>query len=175
MIFKKQIMKQLLFSLLVISASLVNAQAPKFGYLNSQELILSLPEMKNADMLLKTMQDSLLQKGEQMVVVFEGEYKAYMAEANGGTLSKVQMQKKEEVLVAKQEDIKKYETEIQQKLAAKREALYKPVLDKVKMEIEKAGKDGGYTMIFDTSGGMILHAVESENLMEMMKTKLGVK
>ncbi|MBK6664614.1 MAG: OmpH family outer membrane protein [Saprospiraceae bacterium] len=84
------------------------------------------------------------------------------------------MQQKEEVLVAKQNDIKKYETEIQQKVGAKREELYKPVLDKVKAEIEKLGKEGGYTMIFDSSAGMILHAAETENLMPVLKAKLGV-
>jgi len=97
-----------------------------------------------------------------------------MTEASGGTLSKVQMQQKEEVLVAKQEDLKKYEAEIQQKVAAKREELYKPIIDKVKAEIEKLGKEGGYTMIFDSSIGMILHAAESENLMPVLKTRLGI-
>ena len=88
--------------------------------------------------------------------------------------TKVQMQQKEEVLVAKQDEIKKYEAEIQQKVGLKREELYKPILDKVKAEIEKLGKEGGYTMIFDSSAGMILHAADSENLMTLLKSKLGV-
>ena len=48
------------------------------------------------------------------------------------------------------------------------------VAGEVKAEIEKLGKDGGYTMIFDSSAGMILHAAESENLMTTLKSKLGV-
>ena len=135
---------------------------------------MSMPELKIADIQLQALQNDLLSKGEEMVVKFEAEYKTYMSETNSGTLSKIQMTQKEEALVAKQEEIKKFEAEIQDKLGMKREELYKPILDKVKSEIEKLGKEGAYTMIFDSSGGMILHASDSEDLMTIMKTRLGV-
>ncbi|MCZ2100554.1 MAG: OmpH family outer membrane protein [Chitinophagales bacterium] len=156
---------------LFMSGSL-NAQ--KFGYVNSQELLSNMPEMKLADNELQKLQNELVAKGEEMVIKFEAEYKKYMAEANSGTLSKVQMQQKEETLVAQQEEIKKYEGEIQQQLAKKRDDLYKPVIDRVKTEIEKLGVEGGYTMIFDASAGMILHAAESEDLMPILMQKLGI-
>jgi outer membrane protein len=157
-----------------ILLSTTAVQAQKFGYLNTQELLVNMPELKIADIQLDAMQKDLVAKGEEMVVRFETEYKAYMAEANNGTLSKVQMQQKEEALVKKQEELKAYEGEIQTKLEAKRQELYKPILDKVKMEIEKVGKEGNYTMIFDTAQGMILHAAESENLLPLLKSRLGI-
>ena len=152
----------------------LSLNAQKFGYVNTQELLANMPNMKLADNELQKLQNDLVTKGEEMVIKFEAEYKKYMAEANSGTLSKVQMQQKEEVLVAQQEEIKQYEADIQQQLASKRDELYKPVIDKVKEEIDKLGKDGGYTMIFDASAGMILHAAESENLMPVLKAKLGI-
>lgn len=167
-------MKHTFFTLLFMSLVVFNIDAQKFGYINTQELLSSMSEMKLADNQVQALQNELLAKGEEMVIKFEADYKAYMNEANGGTLSKVQMQQKEEVLVAKQDEIKKYEAEIQQKVGLKREELYKPILDKVKAEIEKLGKEGGYTMIFDSSAGMILHAADSENLMTLLKSKLGV-
>jgi len=167
-------MKHTFLSLLLMSISVLTVHAQKFGYINTQELLSSMAEMKLADNQVQALQNELLAKGEAMVIKFEADYKAYMNEANSGTLSKVQMQQKEEVLVAKQDEIKKYEAEIQQKVSMKREELYKPVLDKVKAEIEKLGKEGGYTMIFDSSAGMILHAADTENLMPILKSKLGV-
>ena len=167
-------MRQNILSVLFILATLMPLQAQKFGFINTQELLASMPDLKIADVQVQALQNELLIKGEDMVTKFEADYKAYMTEVNGGTLSKVQMQQKEEVLVAKQDEIKKYEAEIQQKVGAKREELYKPILDKVKSEIEKLGKEGSYTMIFDGSAGMILHAAETENLMSALKTKLGV-
>lgn len=167
-------MKHTFLGFLFIALTTFTVNAQKFGYINTQELLSSMSEMKLADSQVQALQNELVAKGEQMVILFEADYKAYMNEANGGTLSKVQMQQKEEVLVGKQDEIKKYEAEIQQKVGQKREELYKPVLDKVKSEIEKLGKEGGYTMIFDSSAGMILHAADSENLMTILKTKLGV-
>ncbi|MBK9733594.1 MAG: OmpH family outer membrane protein [Saprospiraceae bacterium] len=167
-------MRQNILSMLFLLATLMPLQAQKFGFINTQELLASMPDLKIADVQVQALQNELLIKGEDMVTKFEADYKAYMTEVNGGTLSKVQMQQKEEVLVAKQDEIKKYEAEIQQKVGAKREELYKPILDKVKSEIEKLGKEGSYTMIFDGSAGMILHAAETENLMSALKAKLGV-
>ncbi len=167
-------MKYTFLSIALTFLMSLNLNAQKFGYVNTQELLANMPDMKLADNELQKMQNDLVAKGEELVIKFEAEYKKYMAEANSGTLSKVQMQQKEEVLVAQQEEIKKFETDIQQQLANKREDLYKPIIDKVKEEIDKLGKDGGYTMIFDASGGMILHAAESEDLMPLLKTKLGI-
>ncbi len=167
-------MKHTYFSILILTFTFFSISAQKFGYVNTQELLSNMADMKLADNQVQALQNELISKGEQMVIKFEAEYKAYMTEANGGTLSKVQMQQKESVLVAKQEEIKKFETEIQQKVAAKREELYKPVIDKVKAEIAKLGKEGGYTIIFDSAPGMILHAADSENLMPVLKTKLGI-
>lgn len=167
-------MKHTFLGMIFLTLFTMSLNAQKFGYINTQELLAGMSEMKLADNQVQQLQNELVAKGEELVIKFEAEYKAYMAEANSGTLSKVQMQQKEESLVAKQEEIKKYEGDIQQKLVAKREELYKPVLDKVKAEIEKLGKEGGYTMIFDSSAGMILHAADSENLMPILKTKLGI-
>jgi outer membrane protein len=167
-------MKHTFLGFIFSALTLLNVSAQKFGYINTQELLSSMAEMKLADNQVQALQNDLVSKGEEMVIKFEADYKAYMNEANSGTLSKVQMQQKEEVLVGKQEEIKKYETEIQQKVGMKREELYKPILDKVKSEIEKLGKEGGYTMIFDSSAGMILHAADSENLMPILKAKLGI-
>ncbi|MFZ1751365.1 MAG: OmpH family outer membrane protein [Saprospiraceae bacterium] len=167
-------MKQVLFSLLFMTATLSVANAQKFGYINSQELLAGMSEMKLADNAVKTLQNELVAQGEALVIKFEAEYKAYMTEVNGGTLSKVQAQQKEQVLIGKQDEIKKFEENIQLKVETKRQELYQPILDKVKAEIEKLGKEGGYVMIFDTSSGVILHAADSENLMATIKTKLGV-
>lgn len=157
----------------VVMSSGLNAQN-KFGYIDTQELLASMSEMKLADNEVQKLQNELIAKGEEMVIKFEAEYKKYMNEANSGTLSKVQMQQKEEVLVNQQEEIKKFEADIQQQIVKKRESLYKPVIDKVKEEINKLGTEGKYTMIFDASAGMILHADETEDLMPVLKTKLGI-
>lgn len=167
-------MKKNLFLLILLSISTLTF-AQKFGYVNSQELLVSMPEIKAADTELETYQKQLLAIGQGKVAEFETEYKKYSDDAQKGILSQVQIQAKEIELQKKQEDIQKYEYEIQTQLSTKREELYKPLLDKVKVAIESYGKENGYTMIFDSSAGSILHAMETDNLLQVLKTKLGVK
>ena len=150
----------------------VNAQ--KFGYLNSALLLSELPEVKAADLELETYQKQLIAAGESMVKTFETKYQAYVKEANEGVLSQVQMQQREGTLGQEQQKIQQYEVEVQQKILKKREELYQPILDKVKTALDAVGKDEGYTMIFDASNGVILHANESDDIMSLVKTKLGL-
>ncbi len=167
-------MKYTFFSIILSTFLTFNVHAQKFGYVDTQDLISNMTEMKLADKELQKLQNELVAKGEEMVIKFEAEYKKYMAEANSGTLSRVQIQQKEAVLVEQQEEIKNFETDIQMQLTKKKEELYTPLLNKVREEINKLGTEGGYTMIFDQSLGMILHAAESENLTPLLKTKLGI-
>ena len=142
------------------------AQTPKFGYVNTQELLAALPEVKQADSELETYQAQLISKGQDMVKEFEAEYQKYASDVQQGLLSQVQIKQKEEELGTKQQDIQKYEVDVQNKIMKKRESLYQPILDRVRTTIETYGKDNGYTMIFDTSNGTLLHALESDNLIE---------
>ena len=162
--------KYLLLSIVVCAVNMLSAQ--KFGYVNSQELLVSLPQIKTADTEIETFQKSLMEKGQKMVTEFEAEYKAYMEEANKGLISKVQMQQKEEVLTGKQQAIQSFEQDVQAQLTTKRELLYKPILDKVTSTIKSYGKTNGYTLIFDSSTGNILHALDTDNLFEQIKAEL---
>lgn len=167
-----QSIKTIIFGIFLLAAVSVNAQ--KFGYLNSAQLLAELPEVKAADTQLETYQKQLMSSGESMVKKLETKYQAYAKEAQEGLLSQVEMQKKEQELATEQQKIQAYEVEVQQKILSKREELYKPILDKVKVALEGIGKEEGYTMIFDSSAGTILHANDSENLMSKVKSKLGM-
>ena len=158
--------------MMLVMVSSVNAQ--KFGYINSAELLAELPAVKSADSELETYQKQLMTTGEEMVKKLEAKFQSYSQEAQGGLLSQVEMQKKEEELGAEQQKIQNFEVEVQNKILNKRETLYKPILDKVKVAIENVGKENGYTMIFDTSTGTILHADASENVMSLVKAKMGM-
>ena len=105
---------------------------------------------------------------------FETKYQAYVAQANEGTLSKVQMQQKEAELGQEQQEIAALEVEVQNKILKKREEILGPILDSVKKAVEDVGSENGYTMIFDMSTGTILHATDSENVMPLVKAKLGM-
>lgn len=146
----------------------------KLGYVNTQEILAKMTDVKIANIQLDAYEKELATKGEEMMLKFENQYKLYMNEVNAGQLSKVQMAAKEEELVQKQEEIKKYEQEAEMMLEKKRKELYDPILNKIRSEIEKLGKEGNYTMIFDSSQGLLLHAAEAENVIGIIKSRLGI-
>jgi len=153
---------------------MANVNAQKFGYLNSTELLLAHPDVKSADSNLQAYQAQLLKAGQKMATDFQKNYEAYAKEAQKGTLSKIQMQEREGKLTQEQNKIREYEIQMQQKLGQKREELYKPILDKIQNAINAVGKENGFTFIFDSGTGGILHAEDSENIIGLVKTKLGL-
>lgn len=167
-----QIRKALLGALMFCAVISMNAQ--KFGYIDSAALLSELPTVKAADSEITTFQQQLVAQGEQKVKAFETKYQAYIKQANEGTLSKVQMEQKEAELGKEQQEIAALEVEVQNKILKKREETLGPILDSVKKAVEAVGTENGYTMIFDTSTGTILHAAESENVMSLVKAKLGM-
>lgn len=150
----------------------INAQ--KFGHINSAALLLEMSEVKEADKILADFQNGLIQEGEVMVEKFKKNYEKYVVDANEGLLSAVQMAQVESELQKENQTIQKFEQEVAQKIAMKKEELYSPILNKVREALEVIGKENGYTMIFDTSTGVLLHAIESEDVTSILKTKLGI-
>jgi len=138
-------------------------------------LLSELPEITQADESILAYQQTLIAKGEAMVQAFEANYQSYMAEAQSGTLTAIQQQQKEGDLTLEQQEIQKYEYEVQTLIGQKREEMYAPILEKVRLTIEQIGKDGGYTMIFDSSvGGLLTMADDADDIGAMVKTKLGL-
>lgn len=162
-----------LVAVIMISATVSYGQ--KFGYIDSQQLLVAHPDVKQADTQLKTFSDQLMAKGKKMVDAFEANYQAYATKAQAGTLSQLQMQEQEGVLGQEQQAIQKFEVDMQQKVSAEREKVYSPILAKVKTTIEAIGKEDGYTMIFDTSTGTLVYATPTEDLMAKVKARLGIK
>lgn len=163
-----------LFVILLVAFSYTDSTAQKFGYINSTQLLIEHPEIKVADSQLETFQNQLITKGQQMVKDLETKYNTYIVKANSGELSQVQMQQKEGEFEVEQQEIAKFEQEVQMEIAKKREELYQPILDNVKSIIEEIGKEEGYTMIFDSTSGAILSASDNDNLLSQVKQKLGI-
>ena len=167
-------MKIYFTAILVLIMGVSTLSAQKFGYVNSQALLLSMQDIKTADDQLVAYQNELVTQGEQMVKKFESSYQTYLKEVNDGTLSKVQMQEKEATLAQEQQSIQAFEVEVQNLLATRKQSLYEPILQRVQEAVNKLGADEGYTFIFDTSGGGILFAVEAEDVTDKLKLALGI-
>lgn len=174
----KNLLKISTFLLLLVlgSTSDVLAQDQKFGYLNSQELILLLPESKDADKALETYQTKLAEDFKVKVEKFQADAAAFQDEAYvKKTLSPVQIEERGAALQKRQEALGKEEYDLGEKVSVKRNELLKPILEKIDTAIKAVGKEGGYTMIFDSSGmNIMLYTDTSTDVMALVKAKLGL-
>ena len=73
-----------------------------------------------------------------------------------------------------EKEVAAYQQKAEQEVSAKRDELLKPILTKVYDAIKAVAKENGYMMIFDTSTGAALFALESEDITALVKKKLGI-
>ena len=149
--------------------------AQKYGHLNAGNLLEAFPEVLKADTTLMKMQTTLSAKGQEMLKKLETDYGKYVQDSNAGTLTPVQAKEREAGLQKQQDDIEKFRQEISAKLEQERQTLLKPILERIDTAIKAVGKENGYAMIFDTSIGAMLYAMETQDITPLVKAKLGLK
>lgn len=167
-------MKKILTTITIVLFAVISMSAQKFGHVNSNEILTTLPEVKTAESQLKDYEKQLMEKGQAMVNEYQAASTAYGQKYNSGELSAVQMQQEEAKLQAKGQEIQRYEVEVQQLLTQKKQEIFEPILNKVQTVITQVGEEMGYTMIFDSSNLGIIFSQDSDDLSSVVKQKLGM-
>jgi len=165
-------MKKILF-LLAIGVTLgLSAQAQKkFGYINSQELLESMPEAKKADSAWQKYGASIETQLKEMGTEIQKKYTEY--DEKNKTWTDAVREQKEKDIKNLQQSAQEFQSGAEDKISRKRSELFKPILDKAQAAIKAVGNEGGYDYIFD--GAQLLFAKEGENILPQVKAKLGIK
>jgi len=163
----------LLAAILTVGLSSV-MQAQKFGYINSQELLSQLPEVKESTANIETLKKQLQKKGQDMVAALQQKYTSLQADQEQGRLSPVQLEQEATKLKEEESKIAQFEQTSQQKIYEKTEQLLSPIQERVNNAIKEVAQDNGYTYIFDTSLGMVLYADPGSDVSAKVKAKLGI-
>lgn len=148
--------------------------AQNYGYVNSAELLSELPEVKKADASLNTLQKQMQSKGQEMVQELQAKYEKLAQQEKQGLMAPKQIQEEANKLRQEEQNIAQYEQEMMQKINSKREELLQPILDRVNNVINEIAKAKGYSMVLDSSSGVILYADDSADLTSDVKAKLGL-
>lgn len=150
----------------------ISIQAQKFGYINSATIIQQHPRVASANSELEEFRKMLSDSFAIKVKAFEDQYRTFLEESNSGSLSPVVSQTRQAELREQQQALATEEQQLQFRVIQKREALLKPILSEIDTIIQQVGKEGNYTMIFDTSvAGAILFAEEGDDITDLVKTR----
>jgi outer membrane protein len=147
--------------------------AQKFGYINSAELLKIMPEAKKAETSLNAYVRNL----EKQFGALQSDYRNRITEfqSQENTMADAVKQSRIKAITDLEQRMQQSQVAGQQQIAAKREALFKPILDKAEKAIKEVGKENQYDYIFDTSTGSFIYSDESHNVMPLVKAKLGIK
>jgi outer membrane protein len=70
--------------------------------------------------------------------------------------------------------IQDFQQTAQESISKKKEEIYAPILKKAEDAIVVLAKEKGYAYVFDTSLGATIYAQESDDMMDIVKKKLGI-
>ncbi len=168
----KRIVLFLAFGLLIGNAAIAQT-ATKFGYINSRELLGAMPEIGKADGDLQTYAKTFQDQLQTMSKEYEKKVQEYQAQEK--TMSEAVKEVKQKEIVDLQNRIESTNQSATEKVEKKREELYKPILEKADKAIKDVAKEKGFDYVFDSSNGVLLHAREADNILPLVKTKLGIK
>ena len=163
-----------LISLILLSGYALNAQSLKFGHINRNELIQSMPEFDSARVQLEKLNTELTNQLELLQVEYNNKAEAYLRESK--TLSDLVRQNKEQELQDFQNRLQTFQINAQNQMQEKQVTLFTPITEKADKAIRDIGKENGFLYVFDISAGQLIYFDESKstNVLPLAKAKLGL-
>lgn len=159
--------------ILTIIASSFGVDAQKYGFVESEKLILSLPEVQLANKELETLKAQLTKQGQDMVMDLQK--RATQLEAKKPELAPVEFEKQTEALKADQAKLQEFEAASQKQMYERSNALLSPIEGRVNEAIKAVAKEEGYSYVFDKSHGIILYADKSSDISDKVLAKITSK
>ena len=176
----KKVLKLTLAVVCVMFSTSLFAQ--KMGRINTQEIILSMNEYKEAQTQMESYQKELSAQAETIQVEYNTKLQEY--QKNFDTMTDAVKQLKEKELTDLQTRFQEFQQMAQQELdlthrqdlQKKYSDLMAPIEKKAIEAINEVSKAGGYAVVFDMSAGPIIYFDEASviDISGDVKTKLGV-
>ncbi|MBL0104952.1 MAG: OmpH family outer membrane protein [Bacteroidetes bacterium] len=167
--------KLILFAVmtLLMSGMTAVAQTLKFGHIDSGALIQMMPQTKQADSTLKRYAESLDAQLKGMTAEYQSKLQSYQSKAD--SLPDAIRAVKEKELSDLGQRIQDFQQNAQESIQSKKQELYGPIFKKAEDAIKEIAKEKAFSYIFDTSLGTVLFAQDSDDIMSLVKAKLGLK
>ena len=164
-------MKHILFLAFVAFLGMTDAVAQKFGHLDAQDILLTLPERAEAQSSIEAAAAEYETEVSRMQSELETKFADYQAKA--ATWPDAIRQQKERELQQLDAGLQEFGMTIQNDLAQMEQQLLAPMIERVRDAIEAVGKEQGFTYSLDTSTGGTLYN-GGEDVTDLVKTKLGM-
>ena len=151
------------------------AQA-RIGIVNSQQLFDMMPEKALAEAQLKALSDRYHAEYELLQDEFDKKYADYQTVAADASTPETIKERRVQELQESDKKMRKFERRVADDIAAQREALTKPITDKIQAAIRTAGEQGGFDLVLDTAVTPVAYTGPSTiDITPMVKALLGLQ
>ena len=158
--------------LLAFSGSVMAQKNLKIGHINSNDLTQIMPGRDSAMAILQREVAELEETYKSMQAEAEKRYNDYVANQAGWT--ELIRQTKQREIQDMSARIQEFQENAQKQMQDRQQEVLKPIIDRANKAIEEVAREGGYTYIIDSGTGVLLFANESEDVMALVKRKLGI-
>ncbi len=170
----KQIVKVLLVIFIAGVALQASAQKPqKLGHINFAQLYEQMPGQDSIKKEFTAFQEQLQSQFQAMQTEYENKLADY--QTNQATMSNIIKQTKEKEIVDLQRRIQEFQQTAQEELQNKENELTAPIIEKARNAVKDVAKENGYTFIFNSTEGLLLYNEPADDIMALVKKKLGLK
>ena len=167
-------MKRILVITLALMPLMLLAQA-RIGIVNSQQLFDLMPEKTAAEAQLKSLSDRYHAEHELLQNEFDKKYADYQAIAADPTTPETIRERRVQELQEGDKKLREFEQRAASDLAARREALTRPIADKVQAAIRTAGEQGALDLVLDTAVTPVAYTGPATiDITPMVKALLGI-
>ena len=160
-------MKKLIVMLMMMAPVAVFAQ--KFGKVNTQTIMQSLPELSKVNGELEATAKQYENELKSMQEELQRQSEAY--EKAKSTMNATTQQQKEQELQVLYQKIQQTYQDNQQSLQKAQQEKMQPVLNKVRNAIQNVGNTGGYTYIFE-EGAAVYTGTNVEDVTSKVQSEL---
>jgi outer membrane protein len=168
-------MKKLLFLVVLGCFSIAVQAQTRVGYANVDYIFGAMPEAKQIEAELKTLQTQLKNQIDAKIQKFQKELSEYTAAAN--TIPEAVRTNTERELQQQRENIEKLQQDAQTNVQNKHGQLMEPVYKKMGDAIQATAKENGFALVVsETLGGLdvVLYADETIDISDLVLKKLGI-
>lgn len=145
----------------------------KLGHINSNDLMQIMPGRDSAQAILQQEVTGLEEQLKSMQSEMEKRYNDYMEKQSGWT--ELIRNTKQRELQDMGTRIQEFQDNAQKQLQQREQELLKPIIDRAKKAISDVAAEGGYTYILDSGTAAVLYSQDSDDIMPLVKKKLGLK
>lgn len=170
----KHVVKFIAIVLLITGATVTYAQKnPKFGHVDFGKLIEQMPGQDT----VKTAMTKYAQTLQDQYTSMQNELQTKIDEytRTKESLSAIIKQTKEKEIGDLQSRMEAFQQSAQQDLSDQETKLTTPFIDKAKKAIQDVAKENGFTYIFNNVEGFLLYSDGGEDVMPLVKKKLGIQ